>query len=66
MKTMRTNKIRPDLKATLNEGDEGTDVVIERLLTPRIKTRILLTDDEWQEMVDWVRATSLLHREKQT
>jgi uncharacterized protein YndB with AHSA1/START domain len=27
---MRTNKIRPDLKAPLNEGDEGTNTAIQR------------------------------------
>ena len=59
-------KIRPDLKVTLNEGSEGPELIIERRLTRRAKTTISLKADEWQELVDWVRAISLLYRENQT
>lgn len=59
-------KIRPDLKVTLNKGSEGLELIIERILTPRAKTTISLKADEWQELVDWVRAISLLNRKKQT
>jgi len=63
---MHVNKIRPDLKVTLNKGSEGPELIIERILTPRAKTTISLKADEWQELVDWVRAISLLNRKKQT
>ena len=66
MKKIVANKIRPDLKATLNEGDEGPELVIERILTPRAKTTISLKADEGQELVDWVRAIRLLSNENQT
>ena len=58
------NKIRPDLKVTLNKGTEGSGLIKERTLTRRSKTTISLKADEWQELVDWVRAISLLNREK--
>ena len=60
MKKISANKIRPDLKATLNEAEEGTELVIERKSTPKAKTVISLKADEWHELVDWVRAISLL------
>jgi hypothetical protein len=59
-------KIRPDLKVTLNKGSEGPGLIVERILTRRSKTTISLKADEWQELVDWVRAIALLNREKQT
>ena len=61
------NKTRPDLKVTLNnKGNEGPELIIERILTRRAKTAISLKADEWQEIVDCVHAISLLHREDQT
>jgi len=63
---MHVNKIRPDLKVTLNKGSEGPELIIERILTPRAKTTISLKADEWQEIVDWARAISLLYKDNQT
>jgi len=60
-------KIRPDLKVTLNKGNEGCpELIIERIVRPGAKTKITLKADEWQELVDWLRAIFLLHRENQT
>jgi len=66
MTRMHVNKIHPDLKVTLNKGGEGPELVIERILTRGSKTTISLKADEWQELVDWVRAISLLYKENQT
>jgi hypothetical protein len=66
MTQIHVNKIRPDLKVTLNKGSEGPGLVIERILTRGSRTTISLKADEWQELVDWVRAISLLNKEKQT
>ena len=60
MTQIHVNKIRPDLKVSLNKGSEGTGFIIERILTRGSKTTISLKADEWQELVDWVRAITLL------
>jgi len=60
------NRIRPDLKATLNKGGEGLELTIERRLAQRKKITISLKADEWQELMDWLRAISFLDREDQT
>jgi hypothetical protein len=66
MARMHVNRIRPDLRVTLNkEGSKEPGLIIERRLTRRSKTVISLKADEWQELVDWVRAISLLSKEKQ-
>ena len=66
MTRMHVNRIRPDLRVTLNKGSEGPELIIERILTRGSKTTISLKADEWQELVDWVRAISLLYKENQT
>ena len=59
------NRIRPDLKATLNRGTEVPELIIERILTPKSKITIALRAAEWQELMDWVRVITFLYQEKQ-
>ena len=56
-----TMKIRPDLQATLHEGSA---LVIEQAAAPGNQSRIFLKSDEWQELLDWLRAVQLISREK--
>ena len=56
-----TNILRADLKATLNDRGDSLRLTIERILTPEAK--ISLKADEWQELMDWTRAITLLHKE---
>ena len=59
------NMLRADLKVTLNGGNDKPKLTIERILSPEAKTKISLRADEWQELVDWIRAITLLYEQNQ-
>ena len=59
------NRIHPALKATINRGSGGTELIIERILTPKSKITIALEAAEWQEIMDWVCVITFLYQEKQ-